>query len=108
MQVFIYTSTSLGLYSPQDTEDEKMPQKEHDIPRVGPPRLIAHKPEPRQTPRVEKVTYSRISILPTVPGNDSEGLSHFPTIIAAYGCYNIRGGEVTVNLFFSSSAGSKG
>ncbi|KAG8000628.1 hypothetical protein GBF38_017057 [Nibea albiflora] len=31
-----------------------MPEKEYDIPRVGPPRLIAYKPEPRQT-RVGKV-----------------------------------------------------
>lgn len=77
-----------------------MPKAEYDIPCVGPPRLIAYKPEPKQTPHVGKVASTCISILPTVPGNDSDGLFHFPTAIAACGGYNIRGGGVIVNLFF--------
>ncbi|XP_031152366.1 glutamate-rich protein 6-like [Sander lucioperca] len=35
--------------------NEKMPKTEHDIPCMGSPRLIAYKPEPKQTPLVEKV-----------------------------------------------------
>ncbi|XP_044073343.1 glutamate-rich protein 6-like isoform X2 [Siniperca chuatsi] len=37
-----------------ETEDEEMP-KEYDIPCVGPPRLIAYKPEPKQTHHAGKV-----------------------------------------------------
>lgn len=45
------------------------------------------------------MTWSSISILLIVPGNDSDGLFHFPTVIAVCRGYNIRGGEVIVNLF---------
>lgn len=68
---------------------------------MGLPRLIAYKPEPKQIRHVRKVpwTYWSTSILPIVPGNDSDGLFHFTTVIAVCGGYNIRGGEVIVNLF---------
>ncbi|GAA6228748.1 glutamate-rich protein 6-like isoform X1 [Lates japonicus] len=43
------------LLQAEETEDEKMSEKEHDIPCVGLPRLIAYKPEPKQIPCVQKV-----------------------------------------------------
>ncbi|XP_045909073.1 uncharacterized protein LOC123973257 isoform X3 [Micropterus dolomieu] len=41
--------------SSEESEDEKMLKKEYDTPCVGPPRLIAFKPEPKQTPHDGKV-----------------------------------------------------
>lgn len=61
----IFTSPRLRkVYSHQEAQDEKLPEKEHDIPCEGLPRLLAHKPEPKQTPTVVKVlsTYSCIYI----------------------------------------------
>ena len=37
-----------------------------------------------------------------MPGNDSNGLIHFSAVKAACGGYNIRGGEVIVNVFFAA------
>lgn len=81
-----------------------MAEKKHTIPRVSLPRLIAYRPEPKQTPCDQKVPsiYCSISLLPIVPGNGSGGLFYFHTVIAACGGYNIRGGEVIVNLFFAA------
>ncbi|XP_054471510.1 glutamate-rich protein 6-like [Anoplopoma fimbria] len=42
------------LQAEVEPEDAMMPKVEHDIPLVGPPRLIAYKPEPKQPPHVEK------------------------------------------------------
>ncbi len=77
-----------------------MPKTEYDIHCVGRPRLIAYKPEPKQAPHVGKVPSTCISILPTVPGNESDGLFHFTKAIAACEGYNREGGGVIVNLFF--------
>ncbi|KAK1902457.1 Glutamate-rich protein 6B [Dissostichus eleginoides] len=41
--------------SSEEPGDEKMAEIEHNIPSVGLPRLIAYKPEPKQTPHVGKV-----------------------------------------------------
>ncbi|KAK5861068.1 hypothetical protein PBY51_022490 [Eleginops maclovinus] len=41
--------------SSEEPGDEKMPKIEHHLPSVGLPRLIAYKPEPKQTSHVEKV-----------------------------------------------------
>ncbi|XP_033966469.1 glutamate-rich protein 6-like [Pseudochaenichthys georgianus] len=41
--------------SSEEPGDEEMAEIEHNIPSVGPPRLIAHKPEPKQTPHVGEV-----------------------------------------------------
>ncbi|KAE8299264.1 Glutamate-rich protein 6 Protein FAM194A [Larimichthys crocea] len=46
----LFSDIELG----EESEDESMPEKGDDIARVGPPRLIAYKPEPRKT-RVGKV-----------------------------------------------------
>ncbi|XP_071331269.1 glutamate-rich protein 6-like isoform X2 [Trachinotus anak] len=39
----------------EETKDEKIPEKEYEIPHVGLPRLIAYKPEPKQSPCDQKV-----------------------------------------------------
>ncbi|XP_071331279.1 uncharacterized protein [Trachinotus anak] len=38
----------------EETKDEKIPEKEYEIPHVGLPRLIAYKPEPKQSPCDQK------------------------------------------------------
>ncbi|KAK5890355.1 hypothetical protein CesoFtcFv8_013880 [Champsocephalus esox] len=43
------------LLQAEEPGDEKMAEIEHNIPSVGPPRLIAHKPEPKQTPHAGEV-----------------------------------------------------
>lgn len=56
--------TCLGfLYSHQATEDEKMSEKEYDIPRVGLPRLIAYRPEPKQIAQKVPLTSASVSII---------------------------------------------
>lgn len=54
---YVWLTSIVLIYSHQESEDESMPEKGDDIARVGPPRLIAYKPEPRKT-RVGKVLVS--------------------------------------------------
>ena len=77
-----------------------MPQEEDDIRCVGPPRLIAFKPEPRRTPHVEKVPSTYFYTAHSAWKWQWWPFSIFPTVIAARGGYNIRGGGVIVNLIF--------
>ncbi|KAI9530257.1 hypothetical protein NQZ68_004274 [Dissostichus eleginoides] len=58
--------------SSEEPGDEKMAEIEHNIPSVGLPRLIAYKPEPKQTPHVgkelaQKESARKIDVNPHAP-----------------------------------------
>ncbi|KAM8854908.1 uncharacterized protein AB9W97_020051 isoform 3-T5 [Spinachia spinachia] len=50
--------TGMDTFSHLSEEPRDAATGEYDIPRVGPPRLIAYRPEPKRLPRVEKRLYS--------------------------------------------------
>lgn len=51
------------------------------LPCVCPHHLSAYKPEPKQTPHIEKVSTKSCLILPKVLGNDSKSRFHCPTVL---------------------------